>query len=128
MPPSTITASQYITIDSLCSFEMDNYPFDVQLCKVTLRPKPNSDLFVELWGDDIRYYGPKDLMKYGDIAIQITKSNVCTYLMDDCLINLILIVFQGSSLKFEMTFKRLQLNALLTMILPAILIILVDIF
>ena len=75
---STITASQYITIDSLCSFEMDNYPFDVQLCKVTLRPKPNSDLFVELWGDDIRYYGPKDLMKYGDIAIQITKSNVCT--------------------------------------------------
>ena len=56
---------------------MENYPFDVQLCKVTLRPKPNSDLFVELWGDDIRYYGPKDLMKYGDIAIQITKSNVC---------------------------------------------------
>ena len=55
---------------------MENYPFDVQLCKVTLRPKPHSDLFVELWGDDIRYYGPKDLMKYGDIAIQITKSNV----------------------------------------------------
>ena len=71
---------------------MENYPFDVQVCKVTLRPKPNSDLFVELWGDDIRYYGPKDLMKYGDIAIQITKSNVCTYVMDDCLINLILIV------------------------------------
>ena len=113
---------------------MENYPFDVQLCKVTLRPKPNSDLFVELWGDDIRYYGPKDLMKYGDIAIQITKSNVCTWsvsylqhVMDHCLINVILIVLQGSSLKFEMTFKRLQLNALLTMILPAILIILVDI-
>ena len=77
---------------------MENYPFDVQLCKVTLRPKPNSDLFVELWGDDIRYYGPKDLMKYGDIAIQITKSNVCNqlvisylqHLIDDCLINLIL--------------------------------------
>ena len=50
------------------------------------------------------------------------------HVMDDCLINQILIVLQGSSLKFEMTFKRLQLNALLTMILPAILIILVDIF
>ena len=65
MSSSMITAVEYITVDFICSFNMKQFPFDVQVCKATLIPMPNSDVFVKLWAHyDIVYNGPKNLMKY----------------------------------------------------------------
>ena len=71
---STIVAVQEITIPFICSFDMRQYPFDVQVCKGTLKPRPNSDVFVKLLPiHDVIYKGTKNLMKY--VVTNITFVN-----------------------------------------------------
>ena len=55
---------QYFTVDFICTYKMNRYPFDVQNCNGTLEPKKNSDFFVKLVPKYLNYHGPTDLMKY----------------------------------------------------------------
>ena len=61
---STLSVVQYFTVEFICTFEMNHYPFDVQKCNGTLEPKKNSDFFVRLVPKYLKYHGPMDLMKY----------------------------------------------------------------
>jgi hypothetical protein len=57
---------------------MSRYPFDAQVCKNTIMPVPNSDMFVKLIGNEVIYKGPWNLMKY-DVNISLADSEVCNY-------------------------------------------------
>ena len=61
---STLSVVQYFTVDFICTYQMNRYPFDVQKCNGTLEPKKNSDFFVKLVPKYLSYNGPTDLMKY----------------------------------------------------------------
>ena len=78
-PSSYIKAKQYVTVNFICSFDMDHYPFDTQVCKNTIMPVPNSDMFVKLIGKEIIYKGPWNLMKY-DVNITLEADEVCNYI------------------------------------------------
>ena len=64
-----------MTVNFICFFDMHHYPFDIQVCKNTIMPVPNSDTFVKLIGKDIIYEGPRNLMKY-DVNITLEDSEV----------------------------------------------------
>ena len=61
---STLSVVQYFTVDFICTYQMNRYPFDIQKCNGTLEPKKNSDFFVKLVPKYLSYNGPTDLMKY----------------------------------------------------------------
>ena len=61
---STLSVTQYFTVDFICPYNMNHYPFDIQECNGTLEPKTNSDFFVKLVPKYLNYLGPTDLMKY----------------------------------------------------------------
>ena len=67
-----------MTVNFICSFDMNNYPFDTQVCKNTILPVPNSHIFVKLIGKEIIYNGPWNLMKY-DVNISLEAGEVCKY-------------------------------------------------
>ena len=67
-----------MTVNFICSFDMNHYPFDTQVCKNTIMPVPNSDMFVKLIGKEIIYNGPRNLMKY-DVNISLADDEVCNY-------------------------------------------------
>ena len=67
-----------MTVNFICSFDMNNYPFDAQVCRNTIMPVPNSDMFVKLIGKEILYNGPWNLMKY-DVNISLADGEVCNY-------------------------------------------------
>ena len=72
---SHVKAKKYMTVNFICFFDMHHYPFDIQVCKNTIMPVPNSDTFVKLIGKDIIYDGPRNLMKY-DVNITLEDSEV----------------------------------------------------
>ena len=49
---------------------MQYYPFDIQVCKNTIRPDPNTAHFIKIASNEIIYEGPTDLMKY-DISFRL---------------------------------------------------------
>ena len=61
---STLSVTQYFTVDFICPYNMNHYPFDIQVCNGTLEPKTNSGFFVKLVPKYLNYLGPTDLMKY----------------------------------------------------------------
>ena len=61
---STLSVTQYFTVDFICTYEMNLYPFDVQKCNGTLEPQTNIDFFVKLVPKHLNYVGPANLMKY----------------------------------------------------------------
>ena len=61
---STLSVMQHFTVDFICPYKMNRYPFDIQECNGTLEPKTNSDFFVKLVPKFLDYLGPTDLMKY----------------------------------------------------------------
>ena len=67
-----------MTVNFICSFDMNSYPFDAQVCKNTILPVPNSHIFVKLIGKEIIYNGPWKLMKY-DVNISLEAGEVCRY-------------------------------------------------
>ena len=67
-----------MTVNFICFFDMHHYPFDIQVCKNTIMPVPNSDTFVKLIGKDIIYDGPRNLMKY-DVNITLEDNEVINY-------------------------------------------------
>ena len=80
---STITVTKYFTVDFICTYDMVNYPFDVQNCNASFMPKANSDVFTELVpvGDPI-YQGTLDLMRYQFQAIEYVHDNVIRFFTD----------------------------------------------
>ena len=49
---------------------MQYYPFDIQVCKNSIRPDPNTAHFIKIASNEIIYEGPTDLMKY-DISFRL---------------------------------------------------------
>ena len=55
---------EYFTINFICNYKMDYYPFDIQECNGTISIDTESDFFVRLIAKDLSYAGPENLMKY----------------------------------------------------------------
>ena len=72
---SYIKAKQYLAVNFICSFDMQHYPFDTQVCINKMKPVPNSNVFVKLIGKEIIYEGPWNLMKY-DVNISLEAGEV----------------------------------------------------
>ena len=77
---STITVTKYFTVDFICTYDMVNYPFDVQNCNASFMPKANSDVFTKLvpLGHPI-YQGTLDLMRYQFQTIEYIHDNVISF-------------------------------------------------
>ena len=56
---------------------MQYYPFDIQVCKNTIRPDPNTAHFIKIASNEIIYEGPTDLMKY-DISFRLLDNERVT--------------------------------------------------
>lgn len=80
---STITVTKYFTVDFICTYDMVNYPFDVQNCNASFMPKANSDVFTKLvpLGHPI-YQGTLDLMRYQFQTIEYIHDNVISFFSD----------------------------------------------
>ena len=53
---------EYFTINFICNYKMDYYPFDIQECIGTI--SIDNNFFVRLVAKDLSYAGPENLMKY----------------------------------------------------------------
>ena len=61
---SNISVMKYFTIDFICNYNMDHYPFDIQECQGIVSITTESDFFVKLIAKDLMYKGPTNLMQY----------------------------------------------------------------
>ena len=59
---STLSVMEYFTINFICNYKMDYYPFDIQECIGTI--SIDNNFFVRLVAKDLSYAGPENLMKY----------------------------------------------------------------
>ena len=83
---STLSVTQYFTVDFICPYNMNHYPFDIQECNGTLEPKTNSDFFVKLVPKYLNYLGPTDLMKYQlEKNVSFVKSDNVSIFFYKCL-------------------------------------------
>ena len=55
---------KHFTIDFICNYNMDHYPFDIQECQGIVSIATESDFFVKLIAKDLMYNGPTNLMQY----------------------------------------------------------------
>ena len=59
-----MTISRVYSTDFICTFDMVWYPFDTQECSAIFVLKGNSDNFVKLTANVLKYNGPTDLTQY----------------------------------------------------------------
>ena len=62
---------EYFTINFICNYKMDYYPFDIQECIGNI--SIDNNFFVRLVAKDLRYDGPENLMKYNFKNISFVK-------------------------------------------------------
>jgi hypothetical protein len=53
-----------MTVEFICKFEMQYYPFDKQKCLAYIVMKGNSGYFVNLIEENVTYTGPSDMKQY----------------------------------------------------------------
>ena len=56
--------SKFFFVDFICTFEMENYPFDKQACDARIVMKGNTGHFVEMVANNLTYHGTEDVMQY----------------------------------------------------------------
>ena len=56
--------SRPYTVELICLYNMQWYPFDTQNCTIELEAEGNSGLFIDLLSDELAYLGPKELSQY----------------------------------------------------------------
>ena len=128
---STLSVTEYFTINFICNYMMEYYPFDIQECNGTI--SIDDDFFVRLVAKDLSYTGTENLMKYNFKNISFIKKVKLKYLIDcwygqdySIIYNFFFFPLQsGSSITFMITMKRLIITEFLTTMLPTILIVLV---
>ena len=58
-----------------CPFELHDYPFDTQLCKILMKKKHKLNNFVEFLPKLLKYTGPKNMAEYTILKIDMKKAN-----------------------------------------------------
>ncbi len=101
-----ITISRVYDSEFLCDFNMAMFPFDTQQCSIILIMKGNTNKFVEMTPDKLKYIGPVDLTQYFIKTVAFGGHAILTDV-------------QG--LKVDIIFGRRVLATILTTYLPTIL-------
>ena len=70
-----ITYSRTYTLNFLCIFELQRYPFDTQICKLKIGPTHKQLSFVKLIPDKLQYLRPVEMLTYSVVDYQIGESD-----------------------------------------------------
>ena len=100
-----IVISKFFLVNFICTFKMQNYPFDNQRCYARIMMKGNTGHFVVLVAKNLTYHGPSDVMQYTIDGEKFYTKN--------------------GELVVEFLLGRRLLNVILTNITPTILIMIV---
>lgn len=92
-----------------CNFEMIIYPFDTQTCQIIMTMAGNSDRFIDINPQQLRYLGPIDLTQY---FVKRTSMKVITG--------------PTKTLEVKIVFGRRILGVILTTFLPTFLLCIVS--
>ena len=66
--------SRIYSLDFLCSFELQRYPFDTQTCKIDIMPTNKDQNFVRLIPDKLEYSGPIKMLTYTVVDYSMGES------------------------------------------------------
>lgn len=55
---------KFFLVDFICQFQMSNYPFDNQVCKVKLGPNTMDEGLIKFVMRNLSYNGPSDIKQY----------------------------------------------------------------
>jgi len=61
---NTFSMKRIYSVKWICSYNMQWFPFDTQVCTMEFRPEGNSDANIKLLVDSLNYEGPQDLTQY----------------------------------------------------------------
>ena len=95
---------KFFVVDFLCHFHMATYPFDTQYCNAEIEVGKGRQ-FVELFAQDMKFDGKKDVMEYTIIETKDYK--------------------EKNKLVLKISLGRRLINVILTTMLPTIILILV---
>ena len=69
-----ITYSRIYSLDFLCKFELERFPFDTQICKIEIGPTNKELNFVKLNPKKFEYTGPLEMLTYTVLESQMMES------------------------------------------------------
>ena len=95
-------------MESLCSFELEHYPFDSQYCQIVLDNEGNAREIIKLIAKNLTYIGPKTI-KQNKIDLVKFEPN------------------KDNKIKISIKLSRNMLRELFTIIFPTVLIAFVSI-
>ena len=64
-----IEMNRVYEIDFICTYDMQYYPFDIQVCTVDMIMAGSAAMFVDLKPGDLKYSGPKTVYLKVDDAV-----------------------------------------------------------
>ena len=71
-----IELNRVYEIDFICTYDMQYYPFDIQVCTVDMTMAGSAAMFVDLKPGNLKYSGPKDLSQYYVMDYQIKNDKI----------------------------------------------------
>ena len=71
-----IQLNRVYEIDFICTYDMQYYPFDIQVCTVDMIMAGSAAMFVNLNPGDLKYSGPKDLSQYYVMEYEIKYAKI----------------------------------------------------
>ena len=100
-----IELNRVYEIDFICTYDMQYYPFDIQVCTVDMVMAGSAALFVDLKPGDLKYSGPKDLSQYYVMDYKIKNAKI----------------LDGNGVQISVILGRKLLGNILTVYVPTIL-------
>ena len=100
-----ISMSRIYTMDFLCRFQLQKYPFDTQTCRIVLSPVEKDLDFLDLRPFNITYSGPQKMMTYTVMNYKIER--------------------QGKLVVVTFKFKRMVSRQILSTFLPSVCILII---
>ena len=100
-----LSLSRIYTMDFLCRFQLQKYPFDTQTCKIVLSSVEKDLDFLNLGPSNITYSGPQNMMTYTVMKYNIKR--------------------QGKLIVVTFKFKRIVSRHILSTFLPSVCILII---
>ena len=61
--------------DFICNFDLHKYPFDIQTCLIVIGTTDKDKFFMELFPENLEYFGQKDMLTYTVKEYKMKKSD-----------------------------------------------------
>ena len=68
--------SRVYEVNFICIYDMQYYPFDVQICTIDMIMAGSTDMFIDLRPGKLHYSGEKDLSQYYVMDFKMIKAKI----------------------------------------------------